>query len=315
MIHPQGQRAKILLVDDSPTNLMLLGEILSPDYDVLVATSGETAVGIARNSEPPDLILLDVKMPGMDGYATCQLLKEDANTRNIPIIFVTAVEGSQAETRGFELGAVDYITKPYSTPVVLARVRTHMALKKHSELLESLAFIDGLTGIANRRQFDQQLEKEWSRMMRQNAPLSLLIIDIDHFKTFNDQYGHGAGDDCLRLVARTIAGIIKRPGDLAARYGGEEFVVILPGTDEMGAHSVAESMRSAVDKLVIPHAGSPLTDHVTISIGAASHIPQRQGNYQDLINSADRALYRAKSAGRNQIFVEPSSNGETPATI
>jgi diguanylate cyclase (GGDEF)-like protein len=315
MILPHGQRAKILLVDDSPTNLMLLGEILSADYDVLVANSGETALEIARNSEPPDLILLDVKMPRTDEYATCQLLKEDANTRDIPIIFVTAVEGSQAETRGFELGAVDYITKPYSTPVVLARVRTHMALKKHSELLESLAFIDGLTGIANRRQFDQQLEKEWSRMMRQNAPLSLLIIDIDHFKTFNDQYGHGAGDDCLRLVARTIAGIIKRPGDLAARYGGEEFVVILPGTDEIGAHSVAESMRSAVDKLAIPHAGSSVADHVTISIGGASHIPRRQGNFQDLINSADRALYRAKSAGRNQIFIEPYSKGETPAGI
>ena len=301
---PLAQRARILLVDDSSANLRILGEILAAEYDILVATSGEAALEIAQDPEPPDLILLDVKMPGMDGYATCQILKESEQTRSIPVIFITAVEGSQAESKGFELGAVDYITKPYAAPVVRARVRTHMALMQYTRLLENLAFLDGLTGIANRRQFDLELEKEWRRMMRRNAPLSLLMIDIDHFKAFNDHYGHGAGDECLRLVARSIAGVIKRPGDLAARYGGEEFAVILPDTDERGAAVVAESMLRAINALQIAHETSPVAGQVTISLGAASYVPQRHETPQGLINAADRALYLAKTAGRNQIRTE-----------
>jgi diguanylate cyclase (GGDEF)-like protein len=304
MTIPQNQRAKILLVDDSTTNLRILGAILSPDYDILVAISGGTALEIARDPEPPDLILLDVQMPEMDGYTVCQILKEDDLTRNIPVIFITAVDGSQAETKGFELGAVDYITKPYSPLVVRARVGTQVALKQRTDLLETMAFLDGLTGISNRRQFDRQLEKEWSLMMRRSAPLSLLLIDIDYFKRYNDHYGHGAGDDCLRLVARTIASVIKRPGDLAARYGGEEFAIILPDTDEKGARVVAEAARLAVESLKLPHASSPLTDHITISLGVTTDIPHRQGNLQDLVNAADHALYHAKSAGRNRISVE-----------
>jgi diguanylate cyclase (GGDEF)-like protein len=311
MMHLHEHRAKLLLVDDSPTNLRLLGEILSSEYDILVATSGEAALEIAWDPEPPDLILLDVKMPGMDGYTACKILKEDNATRNIPIIFITAVEGSLAETKGFELGAVDYITKPYSAPVVRARVRTQVTLKEHTHLLESLAFLDGLTGIANRRQFDQVLEKEWRRMLRRNAPLSLLLIDIDHFKSFNDHYGHGAGDDCLRLVAQTIAGVIRRPGDLAARYGGEEFAVILPETDEKGAHAVAETMRAAINMLKHPHAMSPVADHITVSIGTASGIPSLDETEKGLVNAADRALYRAKTAGRNQVCVEPPFSAQS----
>ena len=313
MTHPQVHRAKILLVDDSTTNLRILGAILSPDYDVLVAISGETALEIARDPEPPDLILLDVQMPGMDGYTACQILKEDDLTRNIPVIFITALDGSQAETKGFELGAVDYITKPYSPPVVRARVGTQVALKQRTDLLETMAFLDGLTGIPNRRQFDRQLEKEWLLMMRRSAPLSLLLIDIDHFKRYNDHYGHGAGDDCLRLVARTIASVIKRPGDLAARYGGEEFAIILPDTDERGASTVAEAARLAVESLKLPHASSPLTDHITISLGVTTDIPRRQGNLHDFVNAADHALYHAKSAGRNRISVEsPLSTKDQP---
>ncbi len=311
MIGPLEEgRTKILLVDDSPTNLMILGGILSSEYEILVATSGAAALEIVQSFEPPDLILLDVEMPGMDGYAICRILKEGSSTCNIPIIFVTAVEGSQAETKGFELGAVDYITKPYSTPVVRARVKTHVQLKKQMKILENMAFLDGLTGIANRRQFDQELEKEWRRMMRQNAPLSLLLMDIDYFKKFNDHYGHAAGDDCLRLVAQTVSRVIKRPGDLVARYGGEEFAIILPNTNEPGAYAVAESMRFAVDHLKLAHATSLLTDHVTISLGVTSDIPDREGNLQDFVNRADHALYRAKSSGRNQVQIEPSAPEE-----
>ena len=308
MLAPAHQRAKILLVDDSTTNLRILGEILSPDYDILVATTGEIALEIAQDLEPPDLILLDVKMPGMDGYAICQILKEGDNTRDIPVIFITAVEGFQAETKGFELGAVDYITKPYSALVVRARVKTHVALKQRTDLLENLAFLDGLTGVANRRQFDQVLEKEWRRMMRREEPLSLLMIDIDYFKQFNDNYGHGAGDDCIRLVAHTLASIIKRPGDLVARYGGDEFAVILPDTDEKGACAVATAMHLAVDTLKLPYAASLVADHVTLSLGVTSCIPHIQGNLQDVIAAADHALYSAKSSGRNRICVESTAN-------
>ena len=315
MTRPKHQRAKILLVDDSTTNLRIMGGILSSSYDILVATSSETALEIAQGSEPPDLILLDVKMPGMDGYAACRILKEADNTRDIPIIFITALEDPQSEMKGFELGAVDYITKPYSAQAIRARVKTHLALKQHADILEDQAFLDGLTGIANRRQFDQSLEKEWLRMMRRETPLSLLMIDIDHFKQFNDRYGHGIGDECLRLVAHTIASIIKRPGDLAVRYGGEEFAVILPDTDEKGARVVAEAMRLAVDTLKLPHAASLVADHITISLGVTSNIPRQHENAQDLVNAADRALYRAKSSGRNRIYVESPDSKNGTATV
>lgn len=291
-------------MDDSPTSLRTLGEILSPDYDVLVATTGQAALEIARGPEPLDLILLDVMMPGLDGHAVCRALKEDERARLVPIIFVTALLGSEAEARGFDMGAVDYITKPLSAPVVRARVRTHVSLKRRSDLLERLAFLDGLTGIANRRQFDELLEREWRRLTRRVSPLSLLMVDIDHFKGLNDHYGHGYGDDCLRRVAGAIAEVARRSGDIAARYGGEEFVVLLPDTGLDGALTVAEKVRSGVEALRLPHASSPVAGHITVSVGVAGSIPRHRGSSQELVNLADRALYRAKSSGRNRVHGE-----------
>lgn len=302
--YPSNDRRQILIVDDSATNLRMLAEILSPEYSILIATSGEEALSIAQGMDRPDLILLDVVMPEMDGYTVCRALKENDLTRSIPVIFVTALEGSENETKGFDLGAVDYITKPFSTPVVRARVRTHVTLKQQTDLLEHLAFIDGLTGIANRRHFDQQLAKEWARMLRENAPLSLLMIDVDHFKSFNDRYGHGAGDDCLRRIGRALADVPKRAGDLVARYGGDEFAVILPTTDANGALVMARAMDAAVTALKHGPVGSPAADQITLSLGAATGTPHAVGDIQAFIQAADLALYRAKTSGRNQICSE-----------
>lgn len=304
--NPLHRRPQVLLVDDSPSSLRTLGEILSPDHDVLVATTGQAALEIARAMEPLDLILLDVMMPGLDGHAVCRALKEDESARRVPIIFVTALMGPEAEARGFDMGAVDYITKPFSAPVVRARVRTHVSLKRRSDLLENLAFLDGLTGIANRRQLDEHLDREWRRLTRRSASISLLMIDIDHFKGLNDHYGHGYGDDCLRRVAGAIADVARRSGDLPARYGGEEFAVVLPDTGIDGALAVAEKIRRSVEDLGLPNVASRVADHVTVSVGVAGSIPRHRGTPQELVNAADRALYRAKSSGRNRVHGEPT---------
>lgn len=250
-----------------------------------------------------DLILLDIMMPGMSGYELCRRLKADPATRNVPVIFITAKSEESDETHGLELGAVDYITKPFSMPIVQARVRTHLELKRHRDLLENLSSLDGLTGIPNRRRFDEVARREWKQSLRDRAPISLILIDIDAFKGFNDHYGHLAGDDCLKQVAAALSDAVRRPSDFLARYGGEEFVSLLPRTDEAGAVLVAESMRRAVTDLAIPHARSPAGSRLTISLGVAACVPNLDQNLFGFINEADQALYRAKDAGRNRTEV------------
>jgi diguanylate cyclase (GGDEF)-like protein len=296
-----AERATILVVDDAPANVMLLGSGLMSDYDVIVATSGDEALSLASALKRPDLVLLDIQMPGMDGFEVCRRLKQDAWTRDIPVIFITARDAVEDETQGLDLGAVDYITKPLSMPIVRARVRTHVELKRNRDLLLSLTLLDGLTGIDNRRSFDEALDKAWRRAMREKSPLSLLLVDIDHFKAFNDRYGHLAGDDCLRRVAGALKSCIRRPGDLLARYGGEEFACLLPSTPLPGALVVGESMRLEVQELRLPHAASLAAECVTVSIGAATSLPLPGGSALALVESSDRALYAAKGGTRNSV--------------
>ncbi len=293
-------RSSILIVDDIPANIKVLGESLRADYRIRLATDGEKALKMARSSNPPDLILLDIVMPKMDGYEVCRHLKEDPTTRNIPVIFITAMAEEEDETKGLACGAVDYITKPFSLPIVRARVRTHLELKRHRDTLEALSTLDGLTGIPNRRRFDEVLKVEWLRGQREGAPLSLLMIDIDHFKLYNDNYGHIEGDDCLKRVAAALAGAISRPADFIARFGGEEFAAVLPMTDGLGAATVAAALLDSIRELNLPHAHSPAAPRVTISLGGATMQPSREENPIQLIERADRALYAAKSAGRNR---------------
>lgn len=298
-----GFRARILIVDDAVANIKLLADVLKTNYQVSFARSGEEALRLLGREPAFDLVLLDIMMPGMSGYDLCRRLKADPATRNVPVIFLTAKNEEADETRGLELGAVDYITKPFSMPILQARVRTHLELKRHRDLLENLSSLDGLTGIPNRRRFDEVARREWKQGLRDQTPLSVVLIDIDAFKAFNDNYGHLPGDDCLKQVAKALSDAIRRPSDFLARYGGEEFVGLLPRTDSEGAVQVAEGMRRAVAALKIPHERSPTASHLTISLGVSTRIPTLDQNLSGFVNGADQALYRAKNLGRNRTEV------------
>ncbi len=293
----------LLIIDDTPDNIRILMETLKDDYKLLAATSGERGLEVLSSGQPlPDLILLDILMPGIDGYEVCKQLKENDATRHIPVIFVTAISEVMDETKGFRLGAVDYITKPFHPPIIKARVQAHINLKVKTDMLEKLAALDGLTNIPNRRKFDEVIENEWKRSLRYHFPLSVIMIDVDMFKQFNDHYGHAAGDRCLQNIAMALKDCLKRPYDLIARYGGEEFVVILPDVDADGASLMGNSMKQAVEELQIPHKVSSVTDHVTVSLGAATIHPQdRNASPLEVVAAADKLLYQAKDAGRNRL--------------
>ena len=290
----------VLIIDDVPSNIRVLAEALSQEYRLKVATNGNDGIAIAQQTSP-DLILLDVMMPNMDGFEVCRRLKSDASTNAIPVMFVTARDDAGDEERGLNLGAVDYITKPFHLPVVRARIRNQMLLKQKTDLLERLAHVDGLTGVANRRRFDEALVLETRRCHRTNMPISLLLLDIDHFKHYNDHFGHGMGDITLTRVATTLSQKVARASDLVARYGGEEFGVILPETDHEGAAIIAEKLRESVAALRIPHAPESGGDFVSISIGVATQEPGESMQPSELVESADRRLYEAKAAGRNRV--------------
>ena len=292
-------RPRLLVVDDQRANIHALYQAFAADYKMSMATSGEQALAICR-SQLPDLVLLDVVMPGMDGFEVCERLKADDATKDIPVIFVTAHNDEEAETRGLDVGATDFISKPINPRVVRARVKTHLTMKRQADLLRQWVYIDGLTGVCNRRYFDERLQVEWDRAARSKGTLSVALVDVDLFKRFNDHYGHQAGDDCLRRVAATMKACIKRPADLIARYGGEEFVLLLPDTDASGALQLANQLRQRILDQKIEHAGSDVGPLLTISIGVCTMLPSRDSNAGNLLREADAQLYLAKSHGRNQ---------------
>jgi diguanylate cyclase (GGDEF)-like protein len=309
--------SNILIVDDTPASLKLLHDTLvSEGFRVRPLNNGELALRSAK-IEPPELILLDVRMPGLDGFEVCRRLKEDATLVSIPVIFISAAADVEDKLAAFHAGGVDYITKPFRREEVLARATTHIelfrsrqelarlnnALTEANEALRLLSETDGLLGIANRPCFDRVLEREWHRHMRNRIPLSLIMIDVDRFKLYNDTYGHLAGDACLKGVARNMCAALRRPTDLAARYGGEELVVVLPDTPLEGAVSVARDIQANMAAAAIPMAPAAL-GYVTVSIGVATQIPDKGSQPSALIAAADRALYSAKDNGRNCIHHE-----------
>jgi len=247
------QDCLILVVDDAPLNLRVLRGLLADSYRLTLASKGEQVLKRVKMSQP-DLILLDLMMPGMDGLAVCRQLKQHAFTAEIPVIFLTASHEMEHLTEAFEQGAVDYITKPFRAPELLARIRTHLELshlrrrllhtvqelKQTNDVLHQMVHIDSLTKIPNRRLFDEYLAQEWQRLRRDRQPLSLILMDIDHFKNYNDAYGHVQGDACLHAVAQALSEVIKRPADIVARYGGEEFAAVLPHTKRGGAVGVGK---------------------------------------------------------------------------
>lgn len=306
------ERPRLLVVDDQAINVQALYRVFASEYQVFVATSGEQALKLC-SEKMPDLVLLDIVMPGIDGYETCERLKADPKTRDIPVIFVSGQNDEGAETRGLDVGAVDFITKPINVRIVRARARTHITLKRQSDQLRQIALVDGLTAVYNRRCFDDVLAREVQRAARGGRPLSLLMLDVDHFKRFNDHYGHRYGDECLRLIAKALAATLTRPGDIVARYGGEEFACILPETGHAGALAVAGMLLQRVAKMAIPHADSPTGPHVTISIGVASTDGLTPVSDRDLIDLADQQMYRAKELGRARVEAAAVGNAAQPA--
>jgi diguanylate cyclase (GGDEF)-like protein len=315
----------VLIVDDSDATRQSLRVLLESKghHDVLSVASGEEALGLLAPEGPAvDVILMDVEMPGPDGIETCRRLMATPHLRDVPVLIVTG--NPQEETLGaaFAAGACDFLAKPVQGTELLARLHSALTLKherdrcraREAELLkvaddlknlnaelQRLAVLDELTGISNRRYFNMLLEQEWGRAAREVQPLSLLMIDIDFFKNYNDHYGHLKGDECLKQVAATLSALTRRPGDHVARYGGEEFVVLMPHTALRGALAVAETLRRRVEELGLPHARSPLDGRVTISLGAAAALPERRSSPELLVTAADHAVYEAKRLGRNRV--------------
>ncbi len=353
--HSQLKNAgDILVVDDTLENLYFLKNVLTDaGYRVRPAIDGELALRSVQ-AKHPALILLDIRMPGMDGFEVCRRLKADENTRSIPVIFASAMTDVSDKVKGFELGAVDYVTKPLNAKEVLMRVATHLslfmaqrqlqqqnrqlreaieqaeagnralklaeqqlaaysenleqivaertlALAEANQKLRELSEHDELTGIANRRKFDAVWQYECKRVSRLGTSLAVIMIDIDHFKEYNDYYGHQCGDVCLQQVAKAMASKVQRASDLLARYGGEEFVVILIGITEADARQMAESIRASVEELAIPHPKNSAAAVVTISLGLAFWPSALKYNSFALLAEADSRLYQAKHAGRNQV--------------
>jgi diguanylate cyclase (GGDEF)-like protein len=331
-------KGKILVVDDTFASLQLLDRGLTQEgYHVQGVINGTLAL-VHVYTSPPDLILLDINMPEMNGYQVCQQLKADQQTRDIPIIFISAIDEPSEKAKAFAVGGMDYITKPFKMPEVLTRIEhqltlrqvqrrlqdqntalqqeiqnreqalqalelTKIALETANQQLQRLAIIDDLTQIANRRRFYAYLDQEWQRSIELQAPLSLLLCDVDYFKRYNDACGHQAGDWCLQQVAQAIQQVIDRPASLVARYGGEEFVAILPNTTAEAAMDIAQKMQTSVEKLQLVHTQSQVSPFVTLSIGIASTVPQADTSLHHLIGGADRALYRAKAEGRNRVVL------------
>ena len=294
-----ANKYKVLIVEDSKLNQEVLRRILADDYSLILAQDGIEALETIRN-EHPDLILLDIVLPGADGFEILTELRKHDSTRSIPVIIISGMSKPDDEVKGLTMGAVDYITKPFHEVVVKARVDTHIRILKQMRIIEKFGFVDTLTNIPNRRQFDQDLIREWNRAIREKTPLSILMIDVDHFKMYNDSYGHQQGDVALQTVAGAITSSLKRSIDIAARWGGEEFSVLLPNTALEGAMLVAEDIRRNVESAQIPDADGVSHHNVTISTGVAP-MPPANGSIADLIRRADEALYAAKDMGRNRV--------------
>lgn len=294
-------RQSVLIADDEQLNRKVLTDILKSDYRVILAKNGRQAIEKAVTHQP-DLILLDIIMPDHDGFEVLYRLKAKAESQGIPVIFISALDSEADEEKGLLLGASDYISKPFRHTLVKARIDNHMQMVRQRKLLEELANLDGLTNISNRRCFENCLDVEWSRAKRCQSPLSLAMIDVDHFKQYNDNYGHGGGDVVLRSVAKTLKNALKRPSDIVARYGGEEFVIILPDTDQAGALELMKKLHQAIVSLAIPHAYSETSDVVTVSIGVATATPDDSVEASSLLLRADEALYQAKQLGRNKVI-------------
>lgn len=290
---------KILVIDDSPVQSGFLSSILADDYEVTCCHTAEEGLEAARDGGY-SLILLDVIMPGMDGFALLQELKGMKLTRHVPVILITSLSDVQYEERGLLLGAVDYITKPFKPVIVKARANTHIQLYHYQMQFKERAMIDELTGVANRRRYEDESSSRWREAIRFQIPFSICMIDIDKFKLYNDTFGHPAGDKVITAVAQTVSSHFHRSTDLFARYGGEEFVAVFLGEQGVAAFEFMKTVRQSVEDLHIPH-DPQVSPWVTISVGGVTLTPRRGDKLADHLKLADNMLYDAKRSGRNQV--------------
>jgi diguanylate cyclase (GGDEF)-like protein len=294
-----NKRNSLLFVDDDRSNLMLLSHMLQDQYTVRVASNGVTALRIAEKYQP-DLILLDILMPGLDGYQVFTALQDSPSTMHIPVIFITGLNNRDDEKKGLVMGAVDYISKPFDEMIVKLRIQHQIRIINQLRTIERLSMMDQLTEIPNRRNFDIRLRVEWGRAIRENLPITLLLLDVDHFKNYNDTYGHQQGDQALCLVAKELSQALRRTTDFAARWGGEEFVALLPNTDSIGGGATAERVRQNIESRDIFSENGNLTK-LTVSVGQATCNPAPSSQVDELFQNADKALYTAKNSGRNRV--------------
>jgi diguanylate cyclase (GGDEF)-like protein len=302
--------ATILIVDDDPSIIMATSKALDGLGRIVFATDGVSALKLAE-SEAPDIILLDVEMPGMSGFEVCNVLQAEEKTASIPIIFITSHNESGFEEKVFDHGATDFIQKPLNQRVVAARTKAHLAHKQALDRLQSLSLTDSLSGLNNRRAFDEKLAMEWQRAKRTGQSLSLLMLDIDEFKKYNDHFGHLQGDICLKDFADVLFNSIRRPTDFVARYGGEEFVIILPDTELIGANHLGETILRNITKQAMPHAPDAVREIVTLSIGCCTFSSSTNSSPESLLETADKALYLAKQNGRCCIYTAKESDFTT----
>lgn len=291
---------RILIVEDSLLNQKLLYDMLSTSYTLAKAGTAEEAFFLVESFQP-DLILLDIILPDANGFDLLKTLKEFHETKRIPVIIVSGMDSDEDEEKGFLLGAVDYIKKPFKNAIVKARIKTQIQIINQISAIERMSFVDSLTGVFNRRAFDCEIKYEWGRAVREHAPISLLMLDVDKFKIYNDNYGHPQGDVMLQSVARALQSSLNRSVDILCRYGGEEFAVVLPDVDLAGAAIVAERMRKSIEDMQVVYESANIVTRSTISIGVASIKPDMQSSISDFISKADSMLYKAKENGRNQV--------------
>ncbi|MCT7517676.1 GGDEF domain-containing response regulator [Aliarcobacter cryaerophilus] len=297
------KKPTILVVDDMTTTLLLIHDLLKDTYEVKIAKSGTKALEILESPNDIDLILLDIEMPDINGYDVCRKIKNNETIKNIPIIFITGRTSQEDEEYGLNLGAIDYITKPFNKAIVKLRIKNYLDLKIKNDMLEKLSMYDGLTNIRNRRFFDETFEKTFNEIKRDKKSLAVLMIDIDFFKPYNDNYGHGQGDETLRKVAKALEKTIKRASDFVARYGGEEFVILLKDINKNGVEAVANNLLNAVRELKITHEFSKIENYVTISIGASFYNSNSDVTKLELLLKADETLYSVKNSGRNNFAI------------
>ena len=297
------KKPTILVVDDMTTTLLLIHDLLKDTYEVKIAKSGTKALEILESPNDIDLILLDIEMPDINGYDVCRKIKNNETIKNIPIIFITGRTSQEDEEYGLNLGAIDYITKPFNKAIVKLRIKNYLDLKIKNDMLEKLSMYDGLTNIRNRRFFDETFEKTFSEIKRDKKSLAVLMIDIDFFKPYNDNYGHGQGDETLRKVAKALEKTIKRPSDFVARYGGEEFVILLKDINKDGVEAVANNLLNAVRELKITHEFSKIENYVTVSIGVSYYNSSSDITKLELLLKADETLYNVKNSGRNNFAI------------